>query len=49
MMTGTYTFEDGNVTITEEESGEFSTGTLEGGILTMTDRTLGEIVFTKAE
>ena len=49
MMTGAYTFENGEVTITDEESGEFSSGTLEGGILTMNDKTLGEIVFTKAE
>ena len=49
MMTGTYTFEDGEVTITDEETGESSTGTLEDGVLTITDKTFGELVFTKAE
>ena len=48
-FTGTYTNEDGNVTITSEDTGEFSSGKLEGGVLTLEDKTLGNIVFTKMD
>ena len=48
MITGTYTNEDGKITISTEE-GEFSSGTFEGGVLTLEDSTLGNLVFAKAE
>jgi len=47
VYTGTYTFENGEVTITSDD-GEFSSGTLDGSVLTLTDKTLGNIVFTKS-
>ena len=46
-ITGNYVFENGMVTITADESGDSSTGTLEGGELLMEDDELGTLVFTK--